>query len=219
MKKTLLALSFVCVPVFSYAEPKFDCTALETHQYIEQITYNAFAPSPLSSPAEFKEAFIQREMEAAKAGDVAAKTCLTIFSDGKLLDDWKAAIDAIRNLNMDISFSGFDGAALMALLQKARDMAEKELMSALEKLGEDICKLMSTDHLKGVLLSTVNAKYGTKARNLRVADFAAIVQKDALNNANDNVKLLLSPDDIEDKMNDEARKKIRQQRRELWNRF
>lgn len=219
IKKTLLTLCLACSPIFVYAEPKFDCTALETHQYIEQVTYNSFAPSPLSPPAQFKEAFIQREMEAAKAGDAAAKTCLTIFSDGKLLDEWKGAIDDIRNLNIDISFSGFDGAALMALLKKARDMAEKELLSALDKLGEDICKLMSTDHLKSVLLSTVNAKFGTKARNLRVADFAAIVQKEALDNASDNVKLLLSPDDLEDRINSEARSNIRQQRRELWNKF
>lgn len=224
LKKTALFTFFSAMSFFASAqnspiEPTYDCTASETKQYIEQVSYNVFAPSPLSSPAQFKDAFIQREQEAAAQGDAGSESCVTIFTDGQLLDDWKKAVDAIKNLDINIDFTSVNGAALKAALAKARKMAQEQLTAALKALGEDICKLMSTDHLKGVLLSNVNKKFGTNARNLRVSDFAKIVKDNALDNASDNVQLLISPEDIDDEMNDRARSELKKTRRDLWDKF
>lgn len=220
-KKTALTISFLLTISTHalHAEPVYDCTASETKQYIEQVSYNVFTPSTLSSPEEFQDAFIKREELAAAAGDASSKACLTIFSDGELLDDWKAAIDAIRNFNLDISFTSIDGAALKAMLDQAKKMAQEELMKALEELGGDICKFMSTDNLKKILLSNVNKQFGISARNLRVADYAAIVKRDALRNASDNVQYLLSPEDLVDDFGDASRQELKKQRKELWNKF
>lgn len=212
---------FTTLPAMASAqtEPKYDCTAAETKQYIEQVSYNLFAPSPLSTPKEFKDAFMQREQKAAEQGDPAAQNCVTIFTDGKLIDEWKEMIDKIRNFSVDIDFTSPDAAALRALLDKAKKMAQEQLAAALSALGEDICKLLSTDYLKGLMLDAINEKYGTNARNLRVADFAAEVKEMALDSLDDDVQLLMSPEDIDDEISSEASDEISKQRKKLWDKF
>lgn len=201
------------------AEPKFDCTASETKQYIEQVSYNLFAPSPLSSPKEFKDAFMQREKKAAEQGDPGAQNCVTIFTDGSLIDDWQEMLKKIRNFSVDVDFSSVDGAALKKLLDKAKAMAQQQLAAALSALGQDICALLSTDYLKELMLDAVNEKYGTNARNLRVADFAAEVKEMALDKVDDDVKLLMSEEDIDDEVNDASKDEISKQRKKLWDKF
>lgn len=211
----------VTLPAIASAqtEPKFDCTASETHQYIEQVSYNLFSPSPLSTPKEFKDAFMQKEQKAAEQGDAGSQNCVNIFTDGKLMDDWQEMLDSIRNFNVDVNFSSVDGAALSALLEKAKQMAQEQLTAALSALGEDICALLSTDYLKGLMLDAVNEKYGTNARNLRVADFASEVKGMALDSLDDDVQLLMSPEDIDDEVSGEARDEITRQRKKLWDKF
>lgn len=218
---TMATLLLTCSTAASElsAGPKFDCTAAETKQYIEQVSYNLFAPSPLSTPTEFKDAFIEKEQKAAEMGEPGAEGCVSIFTDGKMLDDWKDAIDAVKNFDMNISFSSIDGAALKALLDKAKEMAQEQLTKAVEALGEDICALLSTDYLKGLLLDEVNKKYGMSASNLRVADFASEVKGMALDNMDSNVKQLLSPGAIDSEMNSATEDEIAKQRKALWDKF
>jgi len=200
-------------------QPVYDCTAEETKVYIEQVTHSVFAPSPITTPDAFQKAYVEAAEKKAAAGDDEASTCSTIFTDGKLSDDWKDAVDTVRNMDFGTSYSSMDGAILEELLKKAKEQVTKEVMGALEALGGDICKLMSSDSIKGMLLDVVNKKYGMNAQNLRLKDFANEVTEDQLLKADDDVLLLLSEDKLTDKIGTETKTEMRKTRKDIWDKF
>lgn len=221
--KALLILSLVVSgSAFSqesqYAnEPVYDCTAEETRVFIEQVTYPVFAPSNIPSPEDFKKAYIERQEKAAEMGDGDASSCASIFSDGQLADDWKAMLDTLRNVDFSVNFSSLNGAMLEALLKSARDKAKQALRDGLEKLGGDICALLATDNIKRILLDNVNDKYGMRARNLRLRDFADEITDDVISNADDNILMLLDESKLKREVRSQTRSEMRAVRRDLWN--
>lgn len=219
LKGTSFAFGLMLAGVAHATEPVYDCTASETKLYIEQVTHNVFAPSPVTSPEEFKKAYIEAAAAAAAAGGADSETCVTIFTDGRLEEGWKDLIDQIRNINFDLSFSGFDAAVLAKILQEAREKVTEEVTKALIALGEDICAMMSTDNLKDALLDGVNKKYGMNARNLRMKDFADGITDDALRRADKNVLMLLSEDELMDEIGDQTRGEMRTIRKDIWENF
>lgn len=198
-------------------DPVYDCTAEETKLYIEQVTYPVFAPSNIPAPEEFKVAYIEAKEKAAADGDDDASSCVSIFSDGQLSDDWKAMLETLRSLDFSVSFTSLNGAMIEALLKSARDKAQQALMDGLAKLGADICSLLATDNVKSILLDNVNDKYGMNARNLRLKDFASEIGDDMISDADDNILMLLDESKLKRNVRNESRKEVRQIRRDLWN--
>ena len=108
---------------------------------------------------------------------------------------------------------------LQELLKKAKEKAVKEFNNALEKLGEDICAMMSSENIKEILLDAVNKKYGTNARHLRMNDFADELTEEALLSADKDILLLLSEDEMKSEVRSEARSEMRRIRKDLWDKF
>jgi hypothetical protein len=200
-------------------EPTYDCTAEETQLYIEQVSRNLFAPSPISSPTAFGVAYVDAAEAKAAAGDSEASSCASIFTDGGLEDGWKEITKAISEFDLGYDFSGLNAAALKALLEKAKEKAQEEFTKALDALGEDICNMISTDALEGMLLDAVNAKYGMNAQNLRMADFADEITDDVMASSDDDVLMLLSEDKLKREVSSESRSKMREIRKDLWNKL
>tara|TARA_Y100000310_G_scaffold157372_1_gene156733 strand:- start:2108 stop:2785 length:678 start_codon:yes stop_codon:yes gene_type:complete len=202
----------------SYAnEPVYDCTAEETKIYIEQVTHNVFAPSPITKPEEFNKSYAEAAQKKAEAtGDT---TCSTIFTDGTLDDGWKKAVDEVKNVDFGAVFSGMDGAILEKILEEAKKRILEENSKALGTIGDDICKLMSSDNLKGMLLDGVNKKFGMNAKKLRLQSFADAITEEQLLKADEDVLLLLSEDKLIDKVGKETRKEMREIRKDLWEKF
>lgn len=201
------------------AEPEFDCNATETAMYIKQVSHGLYSPSPIPTPEEFKKAFIEQQTAAAANGDPDAQSCVTIFGDGSLSDEWKKAIEAIRNIDINIDFSGINAAALKKILEEAKKKVQEEVTKAIAKLGEDICNMLSTDNVKGIVLDGVNEKYGINARHLRMKDFANEAKDEMMDNAPENVQLLIDKDEIPDMVGDATRDKLRRTRKDLWDGF
>lgn len=200
-------------------DPEYDCNASETKQYIEQVSHGLFSPSPITSPEQFKKAFVERQVAVAASGDGDAQSCVTIFGDGTLSDEWKKAIEAIRNLNINIDLSGINGAALKKILEEAQKKIVEQIGDTLRKLGEDVCELLSTDNIKGIVLDGVNAKYGLNARQLRMRDLSRSMTDEMMDNAPDNVRLLTDGDEIVDTIDGATKSKLRKARRDLWDNF
>ena len=82
MKKTVTALlisgmfSTVAVAQEYPNEPKFDCTAEETKMYIEQVTANVFAPSPVPTPEEFQKAYTEEQEARAAASERGSESLI-----------------------------------------------------------------------------------------------------------------------------------------------
>jgi hypothetical protein len=224
MRKVLLAVGTAIMCQSAVAsdypnEPRFDCTAEETKIYIEKTTANLFNPSPIPTTAEFNKGYLEKEAEKAASGDSESASCVSILSDGKLTDEWKRIVETVRNFDFEVSFSSFDGAALDTLLSTLKDKARQEFENALEKLGEDLCNMISTENLESLLVDAVNKKYGVGVRNLRMSSFADALTEDALINADQNILLLLSEDELKSEISGEARSEMRRIRRDLWDNF
>lgn len=203
----------------SNAAPTFDCTAEETATYIRQVSHGLYSPSPVPTPQEFKKAFIEQQQAAAAAGQDGAQACVSIFGDGSLSDDWKKAIDAIRDLDINVDFSGINGALLKKILEEARDRIVKQVGDALGVLGEDICKMLSSDNLKDIARRGLNEKYGINARNMRMKDFAEEATDEAMDEAPDNIRLLTDSDELPERVDDATREKLRRARNDMWDGF
>lgn len=222
MKKKLvsaIAGAFITTSVNAAIEtegPTYDCTAEETKIYIEQVTHNLFAASPVASPEEFKKAYTEKAQEQAESGDEDSQTCATIFTDGGLEEGWKDIVKSVREFDLGYDFSGLNAAALEQLLKKAKEKAQEEFMNALEALGQDICAMISSEALEAMLLDAVNEKYGMNARNLRMEDFAEEISDDVMANADDDIQMLLSEKKLKREMSREGRSKMRELRKDLW---
>jgi hypothetical protein len=214
MKKLSLVASTIMMFSFSASSqqstPAYDCTASETKVYIEQVTHGLFAPSSIPTPEEFTKAHTEAKEQA---GD---SSCSTIFTDGRLEADWKELVDNIRDFDLTISIGD---PSLGALLKKAKDQVTKQLTEALEELGGDICGMMQTDALKKMLLDTVNDKYGLNARKLRIEDFANSITDEQMQNAPDNIQMLLSEREFFREVDSVTTGEIRKQRKSLWDNF
>lgn len=197
-------------------EPTYDCTAEETKIYIEQVTHNLFAPSPIASPEGFKKAYTENAQKKAENGDEDSQTCATIFTDGGLQEGWKNIVKSVREFDLGYDFSGVNGAALEQLLARAKAKAKQEFTNALDALGQDICAMLTTEALKGMLLDAINEKYGTNARNLRMEDFADEISDEVMSNADNDIKMLLSEEKLKKEVSREGRSKMRELRKDLW---
>lgn len=218
----LFSASILMVPhqlMAAATEPEYDCTADETKQYIEQVSHGLFSPSPITSPEQFKKSFMERQVAAASSGDEGAQTCVTIFGDGQLSDEWKKAIEAIRNLQVNIDLSGLNAAALKKILEEAQKKIVEQIGATLQKLGEDVCELLSTDNVKGILLDGVNQKFGLNARQLRMRDLSRSMSDEMMDNAPDNIRLLTDSDEIIDTIDSGTKQKLRKVRKDLWDNF
>lgn len=222
MKFKILAASAILsysLGAVAQEEPAYNCTAEETAVYIEQVTYSLFAPSTIPTPDEFTKAHTEAEAEKAKNGDKESSSCATIFSDGELEEDWKELVDKIKNLDIDISFTTPDGAAMKKILDKAKEKVKENLNKALEELGQDVCAMLKTDALKDMLRQKINQKYGVSARNLRMEDYASEITDKAMDDAPDNIQLLLSDDAIYNEVDSYTTEELRKQRKDLWDNF
>jgi hypothetical protein len=205
-----------------FSEPKspiYDCTVDETKLYIEQVTHNVFAPSTLPTPSEFNKAYVEAAVAKAAAGDEGGSTCASIFTDGTLDVDWQEIVDAIRNMDFDINFSGIDAAMLQALLDKAKEKVREKATEALTKLGEDVCSMISTDNIKEVLLDAANKRYGTSARTLRLESFADEFRDKEYEKADNNVKMLLSEDEMSQEFDGQTDDELKTIRKKMWDKF
>ena len=200
-------------------EPEYDCTAEETKLYIEQVTHNVFAPSPITNPEAFKKAYLEALQKRAEGGDEDGAMCAAIFSDGALSDGWKESVDSVRNVDFGVDFGSMDGAFLQALLDKAKESITKEVLGALETIGGDVCALMSSENLRGMLLDAVNKEYGMNAQNLRLKDFADEITEQQLLEADEDVLLLLSEDKMLSEIGVETKQEMRRMRTEVWDKF
>jgi hypothetical protein len=222
MKSLPLAFSFFLMfstSASAITEPTFDCTTAETKIYIEQVTHSIFAPSSIPTAEEFMDAYIEGEQAKADAGDDDAKSCVSIFTDGTVNEDWKDLVDAVRSLDIDFTFSGPDAAARAAFIKKLKDKVQEQLMSAMEELGQDVCAMLQTDALKAMLLKKVNDKYGLNARNLRIKDFADSVSDEVMRNAPDEIQMLLSDKEFFKAVDAETKSEINKARKSLWQNF
>lgn len=216
---TSLLFSF-SVSAASYPnDPKFDCSVAETKLYIEQVTASVFAESPISTPDQFSKAYLDEMKRKAAAGDDDAQSCASIFSGEGLKDEWKNIVDSVRGFEMPVSYSSIDGPMLEALLQSLKDKATQAFTDALETIGGDVCKLISSDSIKGMLLDATNKKFGTGLRSLRLEAFANELTEEVLLNADDDILLLLSEDDLKDKISSEAKQEMKEVRTNLWKNF
>jgi predicted hydrocarbon binding protein len=217
-KRKKIALSFLLATLVSETahstETKYDCTAEETLVYVNQVSSGLFSPTPVTSVESFKKSYMEQAQAEAEA--TGNDSCVTIFSDGKLKDDWKDIVDDVRNINVDISFSSVDAAFIKSLLDRIKNEVRNGITNAFEQLGKDICNMLSTDNLKKELLDEVNKKYGLNARSLRIKDFADSMTKDAIRNADDNIKLLISEDAMAREVSAETRKRVRKIEKSLW---
>lgn len=199
--------------------PTYDCTAEETKLYIEQVSHNLFSPSPISSHTEYQVAYVDAAEAKAAAGDSDASSCASIFTDGGLEDGWKDIVDAIRSFDLGYDFSGLNAAALKELLKAAKERATEEFNNALEALGADICAMISTEAIEDMLLDAVNEKFGMNARNLRMSDFADEITDQVMEDADDDVLMLLSEDKLLKEVSSESRSELREIRKDLWNKL
>jgi hypothetical protein len=210
----LLGASLPAVAEDATTVPTYDCTAEETAAHIRRASHGLFAPAPISSPSEFKKAHAEAETKRAEAA--GEESCVSIFSDGRLSDEWERMVKDIREFELDISFSGVDGAKLKMLLDKAKKYAKEKAAEALQKLGEDICNLVSTDNLKEMLLDSVNERYGISAGQLRLDSFANELSEKVLLDADNDVLMLLSEQALKDEVDSEVRDELRTLRSNLW---
>jgi len=200
-------------------DPKFDCSVEETKLYIEQVTANVFSESPISTPDQFSKAYLEEMEKKASMGDEEAGSCASIFSGEGLNDEWKNVVDSVRNFEMPVSYSSIDGAMLEALLEQLKNKATQAFTDALETIGGDICELISSDSIKGMLLDATNKKLGTDLRSLRVSAFADELTEDALLKADKDVLLLLSEDDLKSEIRSETKTEMHEVRTDLWKNF
>lgn len=224
MKLKFAALSLGITLSFSafaegVAEPKYDCTATETRDHLLSVSHALFAPSTIPEPEEFEKSYIQKKIEEAAEGDDESQSCVTIFTDPELDDGWKEAIEDIRNLPSEFTFQSIDAAVIEAAFNRLKEKAREAVTKTLESLGEDICNALSTDNLTEIALDAVNEKYGTSAKSLRVSAFVSEMRDDALDDADDNIKMLLSDKELEKRMDSEAKTEIKKLRKKLWQNF
>lgn len=198
-------------------DPKYDCSAEETKIYIEQVTHGVFAPSPLSTPDEFNVAHRQKLKEEA-AANPGASHCATLLSGQGLKEGWQDVVQGVRDFELPEipSFSAVDMGALVDELKKK---AAEKFGEALNQLGEDICALMSPESIKDNLLDAANKELGVNAQDLRFKSFADELTEGALLDADQNILLLLSEDELKKEVSQESRAEMREIRRDLWRNF
>jgi len=188
-------------------DPVYECTAEETVVYINKATYGIYAPSPIQSPKKFKKGWVEQKMQEEDGG------CVTIFTDGSLNESWKEIVDTIRSFDMNVSVSAADLAAVMAMAKK---IVQEELTTAMEALGSDICKFLSTENMEKLALGAINDKLGINAKSLAIKDLANEVQELAYDSADDDIQTLLSKDKMAKEIRRESRKEFKKVRKELW---
>ena len=202
----LLGLSGVAGAQVS-PDPVYECTAEEAIVYIKKSTYGIYAPSPVQTPKEFKKAYVEQKIEE---GD---DTCVTIFTDGSLNEDWKDIVDTVRSFDISVNLSAPD---LAAVLEMAKKIVQEELTSALEALGEDICQFLSKDNMERLALGALNDKLGINARSLEFDALASEVQDLAYDTLDDDIQTLLSEKKMSKEIRSESRDEFKEIRKELW---
>ncbi len=203
-------LSLTTLSAMGAEEPKFDCTVAETKMFVEQVTYNVFSPSPVTTPTEFNKAYIEAQ---AEKGDSA---CLAIFTDGSLEDGWKDIVDSVREMEIDLWFSSIDAAMLEQLLDQAKQRVQDEVMAGLEQLQADVCQFMSPENLNGMLLDQINKEFGLNVKSLAAQSFADELSDEVLLAADEDIVRLLSEGELADELGGETRNEMRQIRKKLW---
>tara|TARA_R110001583_G_scaffold4718_1_gene26872 strand:+ start:29783 stop:30472 length:690 start_codon:yes stop_codon:yes gene_type:complete len=191
----------------SSQEPVYECTAEEAIVYIQKSTYGIYAPSPIQTPKEFKKAYVEQKIEE---GD---DSCVTIFTDGSLNEDWKDIVDTVRSFDISVSLGAPD---LAAMIEMAKRIVQEELTAALESLGEDICQFLSKDNMERLALGAVNEKAGISSRSLEVNALASEVQDLAYDALDDDVQTLLSEKKMSKEIRTESRAEFKQIRKDLW---
>jgi hypothetical protein len=213
-----LALSGVAVSQEYPNEPTYDCTAEETKLYIEQVTANIFAPSPISTPDEFNKGHQEANAARAAAGDTDAGACAAILSGEGLKEGWQDIVKGARDFSLP-AFPSLSAIDMSVLYERLKEKATVEFGKALDALGGDICQLVSADNIKGMLLDATNKSLGVNARSLRVEDFANKLTEDALLGADQNILLLLSEDELKNEISSDSLQEMRKIRKELWRNF
>lgn len=188
-------------------DPVYECTAEEAIIYIKKSTYGIYAPSPVQTPKEFKKAYVEQKMQE---GD---DTCVTIFTDGSLNEDWKDIVDTVRSFDINVSISAPD---LAAVMEMAKKIVQEELTAALEALGEDICQFLSKDNMEKLALGALNDKLGINARALDIDALAGEVQDLAYDALDDDIQTLMSEKKMSKEIRSESRKEFKKIRKELW---
>ena len=215
------ALSPIAASASDYPnQPVYDCNREETLLYVNQLTSTVFTPNAMTSPKAFEAAVVTQSEEAKAQGDLGGSSCVTVFSDGKLSDEWKRIVETIKTIDFSPDFSSINGAAMQAFLDGAKERIMEEVNGAIAALGQDICEMMSSDNLEDLILDGIHSSTGLNPGRLRMDSFVDELTEEMLLRADrDIVKLVSDEDALADWMGGETRQELREARRELWENF
>jgi hypothetical protein len=185
----------------------YNCDVPETINFIEQSSTAFYSPSAVPTTAEMKDAYIQAKQE--QGGDA----CLSILTDSTFSDEWKSLVDTVRNA--DFSIPSFDP-ELGALYEVLKRTIEEQVTGALDDLGEDICKFMSSENLEKLALGAIARETGVRSRELTIDAFANEIGDLVYDSSDDNVQRLLSKDKMKRDVRAETRRELREIRKDLW---
>lgn len=216
--------AFVSVALISFSassasDPTYDCTALETNEHMLSMTQALFASSPISSASDFKTAFVEQKIEEAEQGGDDASSCASIFTDGTLDDSWKDIIDQLRNLDVSFNFASLEGAAMELAIDLLKEKLREAQDDMFESLGQDICSMMSSDYLSSLALDKANEAFGTSASELKIKSFADSLTDDAMDDAPENIQVLMSEAELNSTFRYETQAEINELREDLWDKF
>lgn len=207
-----LGVSFGVTAQEDSYEPVYECTADETIAYINKTSYSLYAPSPVTTRNEFMSAYVEaKKKEEEESGEEGS--CVTIFTDGSLNEDWKDIVDTIRNIDTGAIITD---PGLSTTNEVIKGIVTEELMNALEKLGSDICQFLSRENMEKLALNELKEKSGIDARSLEIEDLAIGVSDLAYDTADDDIQTLLSKDKMEREVRSESREEFTKFRKDLW---
>ena len=201
----------------STGEPKYDCTAEEVASYIKINTVSLSMPSSISNPDDAVQAIIDtRQKKAEKNGESDEESCFTLWGDFPELEpiDWSK-----------FQLPDFDFSKFTSLIDVVMKKIEDEFDSLMEKLEEEmnkgICERLEEvdwaglgDEAAEYFEGKIDDKYGV---DLGDADWWEGPLKKELNGEMKNLgDYVFDPEELEEDINSETRRKIKQKDKEFW---
>ena len=205
------------------ANSKYDCTASETAAYIKVNTASLQMPTGVSKPKDFTAALIsakEKENEG-KSDEEKEESCMNIWSgDLDLNDEWEKIKEKMDNLSFDFSFSGEGG--IMDKIRKAiKDEYDGMMEKIMEEYNKGICERFNEIDWKSVgdksneyFGGKMKSKYGFNPNDERWWETPL---KKEMNGEMDNLgDYVFDPDELEEDINSETRKKIKEKDDDFW---
>lgn len=197
----------------------YDCTNAETISYIEQTTINLFAPSPITTPTEFKKAYIEEQQSRASSGNDESADCVSILSDGVIEQKWKDLVDDVKNTDLPFNPISMNGATLQTILDQIQQAVKDEVFKAAEEATSDVCKKLSVDYLEQKTLDVINKKYGLSAKKLQLSSLSQSAWDKTYEDLDQDIKMLIDQEELNDEVSSATKEKVRKVRKDLWQNF